>query len=74
MTHLVTVEALDEDGGSGLDQVVTATGNPAGDYQAYTGPFIPPAGAGCVHAYVTDRAGNGATDSACLTWLPLLMR
>ena len=74
-THLVTIEAQDNPGGSGIEKILYSTGQPPVDYSEYGGPFTLPAGDSQVTAVITDRAGNsGTAGPATLTWLPLLLR
>ncbi len=70
-TSLVTITAADEEGGSGVQQVVYSRENSAAHILPYDGPFLWPAGAACVTGLAIDRTGNTGAGWLCRTWLPM---
>ena len=74
-TNLVTINAIDDTGGSGVVEVSYSIDDPPVYYVPYSGPFAMPAGVRQLNAVATDRAGNsGPAGHLEFVYLPLIAR
>lgn len=74
-TRQVTISASDNAGGSGLADILYSPVAPPAPYTPYLGPFVLPAGVGCIYAVARDNAGNSSAPAMrCLHLLPLILK